>query len=83
MTKVINSNLIIAGAVRNVEPYIDQIFENIDVKRTFGAFNNFGQDFIMAKHIKGISSSSIICNITLDKFLEIDLDKIDIDSKVS
>ncbi|MDC1024567.1 AsmA-like C-terminal region-containing protein [Flavobacteriales bacterium] len=57
--------------------------ENIDVKRTFGAFNNFGQDFIMAKHIKGISSSSIICNISLNKFLEIDLDKIDIDSKVS
>ena len=27
---MIDSNLIIAGAVRNVEPYIDQIFENID-----------------------------------------------------
>ena len=57
--------------------------ENIDVKKTFSAFNNFGQDFIMAKHIKGKSSSSIICNITLNKFLEIDLDKINIDSKVS
>ena len=57
--------------------------ENIDVKKTFSAFNNFGQDFIMAKHIKGKSSSIIICNITLNKFLEIDLDKINIDSKVS
>lgn len=57
--------------------------ENIDVKKTFSAFNNFGQDFIKAKHIKGISSASIICNITLNKFLEIDLDKINIDSKVS
>jgi|GEM_PF-2350052 hypothetical protein len=27
---MIRFNLIIAGAERNVEPYIDQIFENID-----------------------------------------------------
>ena len=57
--------------------------EKIDVKKGFSAFNNFGQDFIQDKHIKGLSSSRIICNMYWDKYLNLNYESIDVNSKIT
>ena len=57
--------------------------EKIDVKKGFSAFNNFGQEFIQDKHIKGLSSSSIICNMYWDKYLNLNYESIDLTSKIT
>ena len=57
--------------------------EKIDVKKGFSAFNNFGQDFIQDKHIKGLSSSSIICNMYWDKYLNLNYESINVTSKIT
>ena len=57
--------------------------DNIDIKKAFIAFDNFGQTFIMAPHIQGICSSNIICNASWDKYLNFNHENLDIKSKVS
>tara|TARA_B100000965_G_C19558370_1_gene743294 strand:- start:95 stop:1729 length:1635 start_codon:yes stop_codon:yes gene_type:complete len=56
--------------------------EKIDVKKAFSAFDNFGQDFIINKHIKGLSSSNLICNMYWDPYLNLNYESIDVNSKI-
>ena len=56
--------------------------EKIDVKKAFSAFDNFGQDFIIDKHIKGLSSSNLICNMYWDPYLNLNYESIDVNSKI-
>ena len=57
--------------------------EKIDIKKAFSAFNNFGQDFIIDKHIKGKSSANLICNMYWDKYLNLNNESIDVNSKIT
>ena len=56
--------------------------EKIDVKKAFSAFDNFGQYFIIDKHIKGLSSSNLICNMYWDPYLNLNYESIDVNSKI-
>ena len=57
--------------------------DNIDINKAFVAFDNFGQDFIKATHLKGICSSNIICNASWDNFLNFKAESLDVESKIS
>ena len=58
--------------------------EKIDIKKAFSAFNNFGQDFIIDKHIKGKkSSANLICNMYWDKYLNLNNESINVNSKIT
>ena len=57
--------------------------EKVDIKKAFSSFNNFGQDFIIDKHIKGISNAQIISNMFWDKYLNLNYESIDVNSKIS
>ena len=57
--------------------------KKIDIKKAFSAFNNFGQDFIIDKHIKGKSSANLICNMYWDKYLNLNNESIDVKSKIT
>ena len=57
--------------------------EKVNIKKVFSSFNNFGQDFIQAKHLKGVCSSNIICNSFWDSNLNFNKKKLDISSKLS
>jgi hypothetical protein len=50
--------------------------EKINVKTLFYQFENFGQDFIMDKHIEGLITSNIFFKAEADTNLNIDLKKI-------
>lgn len=47
--------------------------EKINVKKMFTQFENFGQDFIMDKHIEGVLTSNIFFKAEADSNLNIDL----------
>ena len=49
--------------------------EKINVKKLFYQFENFGQDFIMDKHIEGLITSNIFFKAEADTNLNIDLKK--------
>ncbi len=49
--------------------------EKINVKKLFSSFENFGQDFIMDKHIDGVLTSTIYFKAEADTNLNIDLKK--------
>jgi len=47
--------------------------EKINVKKMFTQFENFGQDFIMDKHIEGVLTSTIFFKAEADSNLNIDM----------
>ena len=49
--------------------------EKINVKKMFTQFENFGQDFIMDKHIEGLLTSNIFFKAEADSNLNIDMKK--------
>ena len=57
--------------------------EKVNIKNVFSAFNNFGQDFIQHKHIKGICSSNLVINALWDSSLSFQPNNLDISSKIS
>ena len=57
--------------------------EKVNINKVFIAFNNFGQDFIQHKHIKGICSSNLIVNALLDSSLSLKPNNLDISAKIS
>jgi len=57
--------------------------EKVNVQKVFSAFNNFGQDFIQHRHIKGVCSSNIIANALWDPKLNFQSKNLDISAKIS
>jgi hypothetical protein len=57
--------------------------EKVNINKVFIAFNNFGQDFIQHKHIKGVCSSNLIVNALLDSSLSFKPNDLDISAKIS
>ena len=57
--------------------------EKVNINQVFSSFNNFGQDFIQNKHIKGICSSNIILNTFWDSKLNFQTKKLDISAKIT
>ena len=57
--------------------------EKVNIKNVFSAFNNFGQDFIQHKHIKGICSSKLVINALWDSSLSFQPNNLDISAKIS
>ncbi|MBT7896212.1 MAG: hypothetical protein HN564_04370 [Flavobacteriales bacterium] len=57
--------------------------EKVNINQVFSSFNNFGQDFIQNKHIKGICSSNIILNTFWDSKLKFQTKKLDISAKIT
>ena len=55
----------------------------MNINQVFSSFNNFGQDFIQNKHIKGICSSNIILNTFWDSKLNFQTKKLDISAKIT
>tara|TARA_B110000914_G_scaffold118455_1_gene103515 strand:- start:293 stop:2746 length:2454 start_codon:yes stop_codon:yes gene_type:complete len=57
--------------------------EKVNINKVFSAFNNFGQDFIQHKHIKGICTSNLIVNALWDSSLNFQPNNLDISAKIS
>jgi len=55
---------------------IDATANNIDIENFFFEFNNFGQDFLTDKNIKGKTSVQISMATVIDGYMNIDMDRL-------
>jgi len=57
-------------------------FDNLDIFNTFYTFENFGQSFIQAKHLKGKISSQFVCNASWNNTFELIPEKLQLSSNL-